>query len=338
MRFQKILAALSVVFISVALLGCIKSEPLKQAPNVTAAPPIKTTILKPTDMQGVLEKGDIRAFVAWEPYVSKAEAAGQKVLLRSGQIWPHHPCCVLAVSENFLKNNPEAASRLLAAHVEATDFINKNPDEAAKIFADEYQMDLEMVKKAMANVEYTTTIRKEELKTYITELNDFKLINQTDPDGYLLNTIAAVLPANTGQKAKLKVGYLATDLHQLAFFVAQKKGIFDKYGIEVESEGTPSIRGISFPNGAAEMDAFAAGSLDAGYLGAAPAVTKSINLKVPIKMIAQVNNEGSAIVTGKDVMSISDLAGGLVAVPGYGTVQDFLLRMAAGHYQVEKAA
>ncbi|MFH1625414.1 MAG: ABC transporter substrate-binding protein, partial [Pseudomonadota bacterium] len=69
---------------------------------------------------------------------------------------------------------------------------------------------------------------------------------------------------------KVRMGYLQSDLHQLAAFVALEKGLFQKEGIDVE------IGGI-FKAGPEEMSAFAAGSLDIGYVGVAPATTAVAN-------------------------------------------------------------
>ena len=46
-----------------------------------------------------------------------------------------------------------------------------------------------------------------------------------------------------------------------------------------------------------------------------------------VAILAQVNTEGSAIVVGNDsITNMTDLKGKQIAVPGYSTVQDFLLR------------
>lgn len=63
---------------------------------------------------------------------------------------------------------------------------------------------------------------------------------------------------------KIRLGYLQSDLHQLAAFVALEKGFFKKEGINV-------IVGGIFRAGLEEMSAFASKDLDFGYVGEAPA-------------------------------------------------------------------
>jgi NitT/TauT family transport system substrate-binding protein len=89
-------------------------------------------------------------------------------------------------------------------------------------------------------------------------------------------------------------------------------------------EGLDFTLGGAFNAGPEEMNAFAAGELDAGYVGEAPAITAIANMKIPVKIVAFVNAEGSAIVVKKEAQ-VESLAGLKVAVPGYSTVQDFLL-------------
>ena len=51
--------------------------------------------------------------------------------------------------------------------------------------------------------------------------------------------------------------------------------------------------------------------------------------------ISQVNNEGSAIIVANDIDSLEDLKGKKFGIPGYPTVQYFLLRMAAEDAGIE---
>ncbi len=135
---------------------------------------------------------------------------------------------------------------------------------------------------------------------------------------FLVRAVSAL-----GADEAVRLGYLRNDLHQLACFVALEKGYFEKAGVRVK------VAGI-FKAGPEEMSAFAARALDAGYVGEAPATVAVANGTADVKIIAQVNLEGSAIVTRKDsrLTALKDLVGRTVAVPGYATVQDFLLSRA----------
>lgn len=137
-----------------------------------------------------------------------------------------------------------------------------------------------------------------------------------------LSAGVAVVPVVAAPQA-IRIGYLQSDLHQLAAFVALKKGFFEEEGLNVQVSGI-------FKAGPELMSAFAAGALDMGYVGAAPAVVAVANNVARVRIVAQVNLEGSGIVvrTGSPIKDIKGLEGKTVAVPGYGQVQDFLLRLA----------
>lgn len=123
--------------------------------------------------------------------------------------------------------------------------------------------------------------------------------------------------------SKIHLGYIQSDLHHLPAFVAMEKGLFQQQGLDVEVAG-------AFRAGPELMSAFAAQALDVGYVGLAPAITAVANSNIPIRLIAQVNTEGSAIVVGKTSpgSSVADLKGAMIAIPGHATMQDFLLRKA----------
>jgi NitT/TauT family transport system substrate-binding protein len=121
----------------------------------------------------------------------------------------------------------------------------------------------------------------------------------------------------------IRLGYLQSDIHQLASWVALEKGYFREEGLKVE------VAGI-FKAGPEEMSAFAANALDVGYVGEAPSTTAVANGAASVTVLAQVNTEGSAIIVreGSTIKDVQALLGKTVAIPGHSTVQDFLLRKA----------
>jgi NitT/TauT family transport system substrate-binding protein len=131
----------------------------------------------------------------------------------------------------------------------------------------------------------------------------------------------------------IRMGYLQSDIHHLPAWVALEKGFYEQEGIEVK------VAGI-FKAGPEEMSAFAAGALDIGYVGEAPATTAVANHAADVQVVAQVNTEGSAVVVGKalGIQRVSDLVGKHIAIPGHSTVQDFLIKkmLAGAGLPVEK--
>jgi NitT/TauT family transport system substrate-binding protein len=132
---------------------------------------------------------------------------------------------------------------------------------------------------------------------------------------------------NKVKAGDVRIGYLVGDLHQLSRLVLANATItgsqtlYQKYGINAT---TPNPAG--YANGPAVMDAFAAGSLDAAWLGAPPTILKSINLNTSVKIVAVANDEGSSIIA-KDpaIHTVADLNQKVVATPGPGSIQHLLL-------------
>ena len=137
--------------------------------------------------------------------------------------------------------------------------------------------------------------------------------------GFLL--VSGVIKVSDASGEAIKIAYLQSDIHQLACWIALEKGFFKNEGLDV------TVAGI-FRAGPEEMNAFAAGALDIGYVGEAPATTAVANKTANVSVLAQVNTEGSAIVVRNDsaIINVLDLLDKMMAIPGHSTVQDFLFR------------
>ena len=89
---------------------------------------VKAIIIKPPEMIPALRTKQIDAFVAWEPYPSKAVTSDVgAVLVQSGKIWPKHPCCVVVADTRFIEKNPEAIMGILRVSYQGHDFYPREP-------------------------------------------------------------------------------------------------------------------------------------------------------------------------------------------------------------------
>lgn len=120
--------------------------------------------------------------------------------------------------------------------------------------------------------------------------------------------------------APVRMAYLQNDLHHLPLWVALDKGLYAEEGVDVKVAGV-------FRSGPEIMTAFAAGELDAAFVGEAPVTLAVARGAARVQVLAQANTEGSALVA-----SPAWKPGGgkerTVAIPGNGSVQDLLLRKA----------
>lgn len=97
----------------------------------------KTIEMAPPDMVAALARGDIDGYIVAEPFGARAELQGTgRVLVLSGQIWKHHPDCVLVLREEFLKRNPDGAEELIQSLIQSGIFVEQNRMLAAHLGAE----------------------------------------------------------------------------------------------------------------------------------------------------------------------------------------------------------
>ena len=81
-------------------------------------------------------KGQLDAAWAPEPWAARlVHEAGGRIFLDERDLWPNHEFVItdLIVRPKFLKEHPDVVKNFLRAHVELTDWINKNPAQAKQI-------------------------------------------------------------------------------------------------------------------------------------------------------------------------------------------------------------
>jgi NitT/TauT family transport system substrate-binding protein len=301
-------------------------------------------------MLQMLRNGEIEAFVAWEPFNTQAVQEGfGRYLAQSGQIWEGHPCCILSISEQNTDEN--LALALVWANVKANRFIH-DPANTEKVikYAMEYTgKDRDIVIEGMSNVKYVDFPDVNQFKTYFKGLQESNLLKKSPNDlGYpdegaffadfltnkyveLVQTQLAAdpnwIPPQVSATQKVTLGSLSQDLHEIQGYIAEREGYYRQAGLV----SGKNLEMKQYTNGVAVMEAFKNKELVASYLGGAPATLKRINDDIHIRTIAGSNDEGSAIVVKKEsaVNSIEQLAGKTVAIPAVGTVQYFILDMAA---------
>jgi NitT/TauT family transport system substrate-binding protein len=94
------------------------------------------------DQLTLFHKGDMDAVWTVEPWVTRLELEAKgKVYLGESSLWKDtggkYVTTHLVSSIKFLQQNPALLKKWIAAHVELTDWINKNVDEAKRLLNDE---------------------------------------------------------------------------------------------------------------------------------------------------------------------------------------------------------
>ena len=131
---------------------------------------------RPQDM-AISLSAEKPAFIAWEPFPSLAEYEGLAVpLLLSGQIWPRHPCCVVASANTFLEEHPDIVQKVVDIHKRAEEWIVNHPDEALQIAIDWLGVASEPVETAFNRIIYDYDVNRTGVEMYLEFLIDQGLV------------------------------------------------------------------------------------------------------------------------------------------------------------------
>jgi ABC-type nitrate/sulfonate/bicarbonate transport system substrate-binding protein len=113
-------------------LGLKPGVPGKKAINVRfeVVPPVKMP-------QIMKENEDVAGFMVAEPVATKAIAAQVGNLeFYSASRWDNHPCCIVAMQEDFIQQHPDAAQEFVSLLVETGEYIEDDKSRAAGIAVD----------------------------------------------------------------------------------------------------------------------------------------------------------------------------------------------------------
>ena len=130
---------------------------------------LKVSAMKVPSMNDALKTNKIDGMITFEPYVSIAEKNGAKVLAGSQDILPDHPCCVVVASDKYIEKHPNETGKILEIHDNATEFINKNTDEAAGMLPKDIVSDVEVEKMSMSSFPFISGLNE----SYRQDVMDF---------------------------------------------------------------------------------------------------------------------------------------------------------------------
>jgi len=110
-------------------LGLSPGVPGKKAINV------RFEVVPPIQMPAIMrENEEVGGFIVAEPIGSNAIAKGiAELQFLSASLWDNHPCCVVAMRDEFIAEHTDAVFEFVSLLVEAGRFIDKNKIQAAEI-------------------------------------------------------------------------------------------------------------------------------------------------------------------------------------------------------------
>lgn len=110
-------------------LGLKPGVPGKKAINV------RFEVVPPIKMPGIMkENEDVAGFMVAEPVATKA-VVGEigNLEFYSAARWENHPCCIVAMQDDFIQKHPEAAQEFVSLLVDTGEYIENDKIRASRI-------------------------------------------------------------------------------------------------------------------------------------------------------------------------------------------------------------
>ena len=113
---------------------------------------VELTPVESSACVAAMQNGEISAALLSDTYAYKMVQDGTLRLVRSllDEDFAHEPCCVVAMNNDFLNENPVTAKKLTQCLKKASNWMRNNPEEAVNMLLDDgkiggdYDMNLEL--------------------------------------------------------------------------------------------------------------------------------------------------------------------------------------------------
>lgn len=137
-------------------------------------------VVAPSDIPEIIEwdeKGQVGGFIVAEPFGTQVVKAGYgDEFALSKDLWPNHPCCVVVIKKEVVERYPDAVYEFTNSLVEAGQFAESQPDQAAQIGSKFLDQSLDVIKTVLTTPKDRVTYAElkpviddfEYMQTYLT--------------------------------------------------------------------------------------------------------------------------------------------------------------------------
>jgi nitrate/nitrite transport system substrate-binding protein len=166
--------------------------------NINPNEDLRIKIINMNQLIPALKNGEIDAFINPEPLatVSVLKGAGEEMML-SKDLWPNHPCCLIAMKENFFQQEKETAKAIYSSTMESGLLLDNAATRSAaleKIHADSPvygKVPLPGLKKAFTpgRTDFQPFIYESSGRAVLGMMRDFRMLpDSTDINGLVART------------------------------------------------------------------------------------------------------------------------------------------------------
>lgn len=135
-----------------------------------------------SDMAGAYESGQIQAFGSAELGPSIAIEEGAQELLDPYETSVGRTNIVLATTGELADDNPDLVQAVVDTHIEASDFMNDNPDEWAQGVVEEFGLEEDVVETSLDNIWPRWELDEEYQETVNALVDEILAFDQLDND------------------------------------------------------------------------------------------------------------------------------------------------------------
>jgi NitT/TauT family transport system substrate-binding protein len=183
------------------------------APQIALTAKLKEIGINPTteiqwkaypgaQLDDAIDKGEIVAYITWDPFPSIAVAEkGYTRLLDLGTdpTFSHTYCCFLGINTEVVEQDPEKAAAITRAILKAAQWVGEHPQEAAQIEIEKGYIggDFELNTRLLGSYDWEPSITKakDSIRYFITEQKAQGILDSTTNVDELYNrAFAQVVP------------------------------------------------------------------------------------------------------------------------------------------------
>lgn len=144
---------------------------------------IETVHLNPPDASLAFEKGEVDAWVVWDPYFADAESRGNRVIQTAEDMVPYRS--FYAATSELTEEAPEVVELYIEHVSKVGKAIDEDPTEAAQLLEEETKIPVDtwtmVLDRKHSNVQYVNDEAVKDLETVAKDLLDIGLIeNEID--------------------------------------------------------------------------------------------------------------------------------------------------------------
>lgn len=130
------------------------------------------------EMVAALERGNIDAFSAWEPWLTRAVGSVRGANIFQDATGILEGKCFVYMNKGWIGRNQESALAFMRALVEATEMINGDRPAAAKLVSDFLRLDLTLTQTLMPKLAYHMKLGDDGLRNFKIAENQLRGMNR----------------------------------------------------------------------------------------------------------------------------------------------------------------